>query len=71
MVLFFMRRQKARFSAEREVGLSFKRVGRGHASNSPPSLLKFRFKFVSIYWKEIQRNKKIVSQTNFPEDWNI
>lgn len=40
---------QARFSAEREVGLSFKRVGGGPASNWPPSLLKFRFKFVSIH----------------------
>ena len=40
---------EARFSAEREVSLSFKRVGGGRASNSPPSLLKFRFKFVSIH----------------------
>lgn len=40
---------EARSSAEKEVGLSFKRVGGGHASNWPPSLLKFRFKFVSIH----------------------
>lgn len=59
------------FFAEKEVSLSFKRVGGGYVFNSPSSLPKFRFKFVSIYWKEIQRSEKTVSQTNFPEDWNI